>query len=272
MFGKTKIYAIKNSLVEKLSKEHKLVPFNQFFKDKLKIISAKRFDTVTCYNSLAEYCRKEFSDKEPNNRYWYNEGDVVNQFACHMLNIFGLDYKKFIKNTEMVSVIDNFLIMEYFSTTVHNHKYDIKLFKADAYHAHINEILKTIGIDSIDSENIRAVNVAYNQLVYQIQSRIYASDPTEYLELIKPVNKNKFNLPKKSELRKTIRAEVDKNPMVKYIMGTHRVDGQLRTLGTKNPIANLCREDYSRTSKDWFAEMTQDNLELFKIQLSSLIR
>lgn len=274
MFGKTKIYAVKNSLVEKLSKEHTLIPFNKFFKDKLKTIATKRFNTVTCYNSLVEYCKKEFSERDNASNRWYNEGDVVDQFACHMLNIFGLEYRKYIKNPEMVSVIDNFLIMEYFSTTVHNTKYDIKLFKAENYYAHINEILKSIGIDAIDSENIRTVNVAYNNLVYQIQNKIYISDAAEYLDLIKPTDKNKFNLPKKSELRKTVKAEVDKNPMVKYIMGTHRVDGLVRNLGSKNPISNLCRDNYSysNTSRDWFAEMSEDNVDLFKIQLSSLIR
>ncbi len=273
MFGKTKIYAIKNNLVEKISKDHTLIPFNTFFKERLKIVAETKFNNVTRYNRLVEFCRTELNANDNNQQRWYSEGDIVNQFVCHMLNLFGLNYGQFIHNAEMVKVIDSFLVMEYFATTVHSPVFDIRLFKKDDYHNHINGLLKSVGIDNVDSENIRAINVVYNQLTAFIQNTIYRNNHQEYLDIVKPTVSDKFSLPKKSELRKIVKAEVDKNPIVKYVMGTHRLDGNIRSLGNKNPLANLCRDNYSyNNSKDWLAEMSDDNVSLFKVQLSSLIK
>jgi hypothetical protein len=275
MFGKTKVYAIKNSMVAKIKETHTLIPFNHFFKEKLKTVAKVKFDSVTCYNDLVEFCKKNFEDRDNDNHSWYREGDIVHQFACHMLNIFGLDYRKFIKNTDMVKVIDTFLIMEYFALTVHSHKFDIRLFKSDEYHNHISSLLSEIGIDGMDSENIRSVNVTYNQLIGTIQSTMYTkNNHQEYIDLIKPTDKSKISLMKKTDLRRIVKAEVDKNPMVKYIMGTHRLDGNLRSLAGGNPISNLSNDNryaYNST-KDWLSDMSQEMVDLFKIQLSSLIK
>jgi hypothetical protein len=276
MFGNTKIYAIKSSLVKKMSDDgYNMIPFNDFFMDSLKKIKS-RFDSVISYNDLVEYCRKQYQDSDTttNTYRYYNNGTVLHQFAYHMLNIFGLDYAKFIKNQDMVDAVNYYLITEFFADTIHRFKYDITKFTKEAYFDHMNTILQTIGIDQIDSEKIRTTNVEYHSLLNMINDRVYRFDSDKYVNIIKSQTKTKYQLPKASEIRKTIKEAIDKNPMIKYIMGTNQVTGMIRELTDKNPISSLDNRAsyYGNNGKDWFAQMDSDSVDLFKIQLSSLIK
>ena len=274
LFGKTKIYAIKSSVAKKMVEDgdHNMIPFNTFFKDKLKTVAKNHFKKVSGFNGIVEFCKKEMSDRDNNDRYyWNNYGDIVGQFCFHVLNFFGLDYAKFIKNDKLVDVVNTYLIMEFFSDTVHRHKYDINAFKMSEYYDHINSLLSEIGIDSIDAEDIKKTNVAYIQLNNLIVNNLYVkTDFKEYTDLISSEDKTKYTLAKASELRKTIKAEVDNNPMLKYIMGTVSVRTGIRNLTSKNPISNST-DNYNRNN-DWVSKMSDDMIELFKIQLSSLIK
>jgi len=190
-----------------------------------------------------------------------------------MLNIFGLEYKKFIKNTNMVKAIDSYIIMDYFSNTVHMNKYDINIFKSEDYFKHINDLLNNIGISTINSKTIRSTNIEYNSLIGMLNVLYTTSEP--YINQFKSdTNKIKHSLDRLSDLRKMIKVEVDNNPMIKYIMGTHRVTGQLRELNNKNPISNLnsATRSYYSNNNDWLSQMNDNNVDLFRIQLSSLIK
>jgi hypothetical protein len=274
LFGKTKVYAIKNSVAKKMidDGDRKMIPFNTFFKDKLKTIGKDHFKRVSSFNGIVEFCKIQISERDNTDRYyWNNYGDVLGQFCFHVLNFFGLDYAKFMKNDKLVKVVDNYLIMEFFSDTVHRHKYDITRFKMEDYYTHINNLLNGIGIDSIDAEDIKKTNVAYIQLNSLIVNRLYVkSDAKEYTDIISSNDKTKYNLPKSAELRKIVKAEVDSNPMLKYIMGTVSPKSGIRNLTSKNPIFN-CTDSYNRNN-DWSSKMSDDMVELFKIQLSSLIK
>lgn len=275
MIGDTKIYAIKSSLAKKMiSEDYNMVSFNEFFKTKLLDLK-KRFDDVASYNDIVEYCRKQFNEQETKEYRYYNHGTVFHQFSYHMLNIFGLDYAKFIKNTTMVNTINYYMIMEFFTDTIHRFKYDIPKFKQDEYHSHMNSILADIGIDNINSQSIRETNVEYNSLLNTIKNRVYKFNSDEYIDLIKTSSKASHKLPRASDIRKNIKEAIDSNPMVKYIMGTHQVSGSIRDLSNKNPISTLDSRSnyhYHNGGKDWFTQMDTDSLELFKIQLSSLIK
>lgn len=275
MFGNTKIYAIKSSVAKKMiDDDYNMISFNDFFKNKLKQIK-KRFDDVGSYNSLVEYCRKQFSDNDNNDGYrYYNHGTMLHQFSFHVLNIFGLDYQKFIKNETLVNSVNYYMITEFFSDTIHRHKYDIPKFKQEDYFGHINSILTGMGIDNVDSQSIRTANVEYNALISMIKDRVYRFNSEDYLSIIKTQPKSDHKLPKASDIRKNLKVAIDSNPMVKYIMGTHQVSGSIRELSNKNPISALDGRGgyYSNNGKDWFVQMDQDSVELFKIQLSSLIK
>ena len=279
LLGDHKIYAIKSAFAKKLiSQGHSLINFNDFFKDRLKSV-AKKFNDVSSFCNIVDYCRKQYSETDVNNgsRY-YNHGGVIQQFVFHMLNVFGLDYGKFIGNKELVRVVDESLIMEFFAETVHRINFDIKKFNQQDYFNHIDGLLNTLGIDHIDSKKIRDLTISYNSIIHWVSTKLYKNSNTadEYLDLIKTKNVNYQNkLSKAAELTKVLKEEVDKNPMLKFIVGSHQISGNLRDLvPSKNPIAQLDSRNsyYNNGGKDWSVQMAQDSVDLFKIQLSSLIK
>ena len=153
---------------------------------------------------------------------------------------------------------------------------DIPMCKSEDYFKHINDLLNDIGISTINSKTIRSTNIEYNTLINVLTVMYESSEKTDpYTKLFKSdTNKIKHGLNKLSDLRKTLKTEIDNNPMVKYIMGTHRVSGQLRELGDKNPISNLgnTNRHYYGNNNDWLSLMSDTNIDLLKIQLSSLIK
>ena len=94
------------------------------------------------------------------------------------------------------------------------------------------------------------------------------------MSIVQSKNDGQYKLSKTADLRKILQDEVDNNPMLKYILGSHQVSGSLRDLKETNPIKQLDDRNnyYSNGNKDWFTEMSQANVDLFKIQLSSLIK
>ena len=81
-------------------------------------------------------------------------------------------------------------------------------------------------------------------------------------------------MPAIATIRKTMKTEVDNNPMLKYILGSNQVSGTLAELKpNRNPIAQIdeCSHNYNRNA-DWMRQMSKENIDLFKIQLSSLIK
>jgi len=276
LLGSSKIYAIKSAFVSKLEKEgYNLVDFNTFLKRQLKVVAKNKFADVSCYNAMVDYSRKEFhrEDKTRTEYRYYNNASVDRQFLYHMLSIFGLKYANYIKNKDLVDALNNTMILEFFSDTVHRPVYDIEKFSQSDYFDHITNLLNDIGVKSIDSKEIRNTNVAYNQLINMLENKLYASqDADKYVGLIKTKLDSKYNLPKIDSIRNTIRTEVDKNPMLKYILGTAQNNGNLRELKAQNPISQSEHNNYYGRSKDWFTQMSDDNVDLFRIQLSSLVK
>lgn len=269
--GNTKVYAIKNSMVNKLlaDGEHTMISFNDFFKQRLETFGNKYFNQVSSFNGLVEFCKKEIFDREANHVYW--KVDTLPAFCFHMLNIFGLDYQKFIKNDKLVKVLDTYLIIEFFSDTVHRLKYDINVFKENDYYAHINTLLTAININNIDAESIKRTNVIYSRFLNHITHHLYADTNHEiYVKAIMPKKTDDHKLLKASQLRQIIKSEVDNNPVLKYIIGAVDAKSNIRDISSKNPITNTT-DSYRRTD-GWSSKMSEDMIDLFRIQLSSLIK
>jgi hypothetical protein len=155
--------------------------------------------------------------------------------------------------------------------------FNIERFNQTEYLSHISALMKEIGIDNVDGKEIRSANLAYNTLVNMISNSLYIASNADkaegYLKIIRGTSTEDLKTWKISEIREKIKVEVDKNPMLKYIMGNHQVTGVLRELkSNQNPIMANDRSYYGRQSKDWIEQMSQENIDLFKIQLSSLIK
>jgi len=282
LLGDSKIYAIKNAFVKKLQNDgYNLVSFNEFFKRQLKIVTQKHFSSLASFNDLVDFCKKEYASEEhKNNHYrYYNHGTMDKQFMFHMLNIFGLNYEKFIGSKTLVECIDTTMLMEFFANTVHDSNFRIERFSQSDYFSHISKLMDKANIRSVDSKDIRKASLAYNVLTSLISRSLYTgsnSDKAEtYLKIIKGESKESFKLPAISKIRESVRTELDKNPMLKYILGSHQVTGVLADLrAKKNPINQLDERHsyYNNDGKDWIMQMSQDNIDLFRIQLSSLVK
>ncbi|NDC71982.1 MAG: hypothetical protein EBZ62_00810 [Sphingobacteriia bacterium] len=279
--GDNKIYAIKNAFVKKLKNEgYNLVSFNTFFNRQLKTVTSKHFAKLESFNGLVESCKKDFyhSQEEQSGSYRYNNyGSTEKQFLFHILNIFGLDYAKFIKNQEMVDILNKSMITEFFAKTVHDSTFRIEKFNQSDYFAHISNIMKGMGMDSVEPKDIRSANIAYNTLSNLITNCLYvganADKGVDCLKIIRGDSNNKLKTWTIKDIRDSLKKIIDQNPMVKFIMGIHQVGGDLSDLGKKNPISQLDdTRSYYNNSKNWITQMSQENIDLFKIQFSSLIK
>jgi hypothetical protein len=266
-FQNKKIYAIKDSFLKKLIKNgYNLIHWNDFFKEQFENFVDKNLQNVDAYKKLVRFCEKEYS--ETNNggdSYYYRYGDIVHQFSFHILNIFGLDYHKYINNTSMVEAVDYYLIMEFFADTAHRQEINISKFKSDEYFSKINSIMSKLNWDNFNSKTIRDKNILYTKIMAGI-NKLYGPD------YIFPSIKNdhiNVTLCKKSEIRTKLKMSIDTNPMMKYIMGIAPTRGDIRLLRQDNPIRNIVD---NVDGQAWSSKIEDSNLDLLKIQLSSLIK
>ena len=266
LYGDTNIYAIKESYANKLIKDgYNLINFNDFMKSKLQSLYDNKFKDVSVYNGLVEYAKEEYAKEESRDHY-YNRNYTDRKFLWHMLNIFGLSYAENISDPKIVDLIDNCMVMEFFADTIHRHKFDISKFKQVDYFAHLTKILNKIGINGINSNEIRDANVSYLNLNRWIKS-LYPTD-SSMLKTIKPDGSLKDKLVKIDELRKQIKDALDSQPMLKYIVCSHGGNSNLRELTSDNPLSAF-RNSYYHGANSWTYKM--NDTESFKKLVSKTI-
>jgi hypothetical protein len=264
IIGDTKIYAIKSSYANELITEgYNLVDFNKFFKSKVKKFYDDKIKELSKYNGLIEYAKNEYAKSESSGYYYGSSIDK--RFLFHILNLFGLEYKKHIQNDSLIKLIDQCMIYEFLSETIHRSTFDIKKFKSTDYFAHMTQILSDSGLNGIDSNNIRKANTAYAS-VRDCISRLY--DKTEVASIIKDIKSDTSlndKLPKIVDLRKDIKNALDSQPVLKYIVCMQDERCDVRSLTSGSPIIDTNRSYYSRQDT-WSSKI--DNVELFKELLS----
>ena len=272
IFDDTNIYAIKHGVVDRLIKEgYNLVDFNTWFKTRLKKLNDSKFKDIYQFNSLVEQCKTEYNSDDKMNHN-YGNGYVDRQFLFHMLNMFGLEYAEFINNKNIVQTLDSLMILEFFADTIHRNEFDIAKFKKDDYYGHMTKLLSDFGINGLDSAKIKDANVIYNQINRIIDS-IYENDKVSQFKKIfkKADSDNEYVAPKIADLRKTIKVELDSNPMFKYIMCVTQVSGNLRELKNINPLKqnDSNRGYYYRDNNGWFTTISDVNM--LKVQFGQII-
>jgi hypothetical protein len=272
IFDDTNIYAIKHGVVDRLIKEgYNLVDFNTWFKTRLKKLNDSKFKDIYQFNSLVEQCKTEYNSDDKMN-HSYGNGYVDRQFLFHMLNMFGLEYAEFINNKNIVQTLDSLMILEFFADTIHRNEFDIAKFKKDDYYGHMTKLLSDFGINGLDSAKIKDANVIYNQINRIIDS-IYENDKVSQFKKIfkKADSDNEYVAPKIADIRKTIKVELDSNPMFKYIMCVTQVSGNLRELKNINPLKQNDgnRGYYYRDNNGWFTTISDVNM--LKVQFGQII-
>jgi hypothetical protein len=275
LFKKDKIYAIKKQFLTKLENSGaNLVSFNDYLKTKLESFASSIEDSMK-YIGIIEFCTEEYNKSPKRDGYYYSRGmdHLEDQFAFHMLNIFGLDYTKYIKNDVLVEAINHTMIVDYFANRFDKDKFG--RFSHKDYQDHIQSLIKNIGLD-FDVTKV-SKDLASHRLMKAHIKALFAScenGGSDLISIIERKTKCDHKIIKSSVLRENIKREVDSNPMLKYILGTNEVDGKIDNLKAEyNPISQIVNDDggyYSRLSDKWLGQM--NNIELFRIQLSSLIK
>lgn len=269
----TNIYAIKSGSVNRLVKEgYNLVDFNTWFKARLKKLNDSKFKDIYQFNSLVEQCKNEYNSDDKMD-HGYNQGYIDRQFLFHMLNMFGLEYGKFINNPKIVSTLDSLMILEFFADTMHRGGFDLTKFKKDNYYGHMTKLLNDFGINGLDSVKIKEANVVYNQ-IRSILDGLYEEDKSlEYKKIFKKLDSDKeYVAPNMSNLRKIIKAELDNNPILKYTMCIRPVSGNIRELKNSDPLQQLDENRgywYRNNGSNWFN--TINNVDTLRVQFGQII-
>lgn len=272
LFDGQKIYAIKQASIQSMIKAgYNLVDFNKWFEDRLVKIKNKKFGDALAHNALVDKCRQQFNEADDTTYRSYNDGSIDRQFLFHTLNVFGLDYEKHIGNTKLVKILNDLMIMEFFADTIHRGEFDIRRFKQEDYYGHITKLLVDWNVNGLDSKKIKSANILYNQIKSMIGG-FYAGNKDEtdrYTKLLEVESSKVHTIPKMTEMRKSIKSELDKNPLFKYIITSSPTNGDIHGLDKGSPIQQVDGRyrAYGRYNK-WFEEI---DVEVLKTQVSSTI-
>ena len=275
LFDNQNIYAIKQSSVTKLQNDGlNLIDFNTWLKQRLKTLMKNKFGELSKFNSLVDKCKKEYNSDDNMGR-GYSEGYLDRQFMFHMLNLFGLDYASHINNKTLVDALDNTMTIEFFADTVHRGNMDIARFSTTEYFGHMTKLLTKIGINGLDSKKIKETNIYYNQLKSFISGMYKQEDTdnsTEYSDLLNHVSSDSYTLENIKTTRNKIKNELDKNPLLKYIITVRPVSGDLRQLQKdSNPLKQLDeRNRYHWDKADkWYSSLS--DVDALRKQISNII-
>jgi len=268
----TNIYAIKKSVVDRLKKDgYNLVDFNTWFKKRLQKLNDTKFKDIYQFNELVQKCKNEYNSDDKISKN-YREGYLDRQFLFHILNIFGLDYEKYITKRSVVDTLNSLMIVEFFADTIRRNTFDISRFKKDDYYTHMTKLLHDFGINGLDSSKIKEANILYNNINAMLLSFYKENSISEYTKIFKPSANGQYDCPKMAGLRKIIKTEVDNNPMMKYIMCIHPVSGNLRELRSVNPLRQLDTENYYGRSDDrWLNRMDDSKVEELRLSFGKIV-
>jgi hypothetical protein len=280
--GDTNIYAIKHNFVQKLVNEgYNLVDFNTWMQERLKDYNKNKFADMIKFNTMVENCKKELSSEDRTTSDYYGRGSTDKTVLYHILNIFGLEYEKYIPNKELVKCLDSLMVMEFFADTIHRDNFDMSRFSAKDYYGLITRLLSDIGINGLDSKEIKTMNIAYNTILHMLACLYHLETDNKayekYTDIIKSNSGDLYKMPSMDTIRNTLKVELDKNPMLKYIIASVSVDGNIRSLNKNpNPLkqveGNGSRYHYYGNTggrESWFQKL--DDVESFRQQLSSTI-
>ena len=228
---KVDVFCIKNSSVNIYKKQgYKLVDFNDYV-NQLVSNMKKEYKEEMSYLPIVEKETNEVS-------MTYNKKDNSQYECCvHMLNIFGLDYSKFISDKNLVRSIDQFLIKNFFAVVVVRDTIATDRFKREEYMTHIEGLFKKYNISTIHNLPERIISC------YQLSIKILAL----YNDLKRQETHKSFVEAKSTciletfdEIAKNISMVLDKNPLIEYICSMTSVSHNLTGLQKSNdPIESL---------------------------------
>ncbi len=153
--------------------------------------------------------------------------------------------------------------------TIYSSQFDIRKFKTVDYFAHMTKILHKIGINGINSKDIRTANLQYQTLLYWV-ARLYP----ENKQILKVID-NDYSLKDKissiDNLRKKIKETLDKQPMLKYIVCSVDTSGNLRELTNDNPLNAIMSRGYYGRRSSWGSKFDEQSIEQLRVSIGSTV-
>jgi hypothetical protein len=278
LFDNQKIFAIKSSSISKLKSEgFNLVSFNEWFTKWTTKIVSKLSNKVASYSKIMDYAKDQFNltDSTYSNagsRFYYGAQFSDRNIMFHIINLFGLDYRKYIKNTKLNDTIDGWFMIEFFAESIHNTDGRFAKSKKEDYYAHIATILSKYNINGIDPANIRNAHQSLMNIRHSI-IKLYSDDNnivSQSLEKDDEKSMDIAGLPKIDNIRKNLKEAVDNSPMFKYIIGSNH-NANYSQLSSNNPLKIFDTGGYYNKPA-WFVTMgDENNIESFRTTLGDLI-
>ena len=276
LFKDMNIFAVKQSSVDKLKKQgYDLVDLNSWLKPKLKETMNSLCDKVSIYKDIVEFCKKQYEseDKAEKNSYYYSRSNSDRRIVTQIINLFGINYRNYIKNTTLCSLVDQWMVINFFANVLHGN-FEFKFCTKAEYYAVMAVILAEYNLNGIDPEKIKKYHSDFIELKGVINS-IYNEDYTDKIVTKNDESKEFFkNITKMDDLRKNLRVAIDSVPMMKYIIASsfdRSGDAGLNQIPSSNPLKLHHNSYYG--APEWYSNMGgDDKIEEFRTTLSSMIK
>lgn len=258
LFKRYNIYAIKQGSVSKLQKQGiNLVCFNKWFKSKAAKISKKLREEVGKYDAVINYCDKEYCTSDLSKKArWSNTPERSDRVVmANLLNIYGLDYKDYIKNKTVTKAMDEWLLMYYFARVANSEYFNLRVFSRQQLEQHVNNIACEYNIVE-DAKDIHNKILKLNNMLCEFKTLYgYEELPSGKKSHSQAIIKT---LPKMDSLRKILKGAIDSSPILKYIVsGNDELD--IEKIKTDAPT-DIHNNGYYGRDK-WF-----DNVELSELR------
>ena len=214
-------------------------------------------------------------------------------FLYFAINTFGLDYKKHL-GVNLTKIVDTTMVIDFFANTIHEEQFGIQRLDGKAYLEHITRLLIDIGLTSVDSPAIVKAFLLrdrINNLLYTLYNRIVATDEKTKAKddlvaelTAKITDRPVYNLGRWYEidyLIDTLKKELDKNPLLRYIVFSGTRSEELRALKNHTSPLSQCFVDYDfanvfnvvvePVSGNFLTADTQDQIETLRKQIGSIV-
>jgi hypothetical protein len=270
LFKDTNIYAIKQSAVDKLKKSgYNLVDFNTWFKPQAKNMITSISTEISSYRTIIEYCTDQYNTESKSNSAYYNHYKFVDRnIMVVFMEIFGINYREYIGDTELCEIIDQWMVIYFFANIMRAEGFNFKFCSKKEFYATMSIILAKYNLNDIDPEKIKTCYAKYGFIKFNMHN-LYPNDKT--VDLLKSNNDPALDkIMSMKDLRKQLEACIDKVPVLKYTVGMGIDRGYSDLMQTNSdPLKSKSDSYYGLPS--WLCSI-KDNITELRTDLATFIK
>jgi len=274
-----------------------LVDFNTFLMSTIKNTYSKHLSDTNNLSPLVDLC-ESINSKSPctlhSYRYQSDKLRIDRVFLYFVINTFGLDYKKHL-GANLTKIVDTTMVIDFFAYTIHEAHFGIQRLDSKAYLEHITRLLIDIGLTTVDSPAIvkafllrdsikDLLHNLYKGYNVTTDEKIKAKDDLVEELTAKITNAPVYNLGRWYEigyLIDSLKKELDKNPLLRYIVFSGTKSEELRGLKKNtsplsqcfvdNDMSNVFNVVVEPVSGNFLTANTEDQIETLRKQIGSIV-